>query len=82
MKKLLLTAALAWLLGCAAQKPVSNLTVIITPSLDNPFFSNGAEAATRKAVELGYQTPVQTHDDDAHKQDQVIDTAMAKGAAA
>lgn len=60
----------------------SRLVVVITPSHDNPFFKAEAEAADRKARELGYQTLVLSHDDDANKQDQLVDTAIARGAAA
>ena len=75
---------LVLLFGCApTEEPGSaNLIAIITPSHDNPFFKAEAEAADRKARELGYETLVQAHDDDAHKQDQLIDVAIAQGAAA
>ncbi len=82
MRKLIVAAALAVLWGCGAERTASNLIAIITPPHDNPFFKAEAEAAARKAEELGYETLVQTHDDDAHKQDQIIDMAIAKGAAA
>jgi len=55
---------------------------IVTPPHDNPFFKAEADAAAVKAIELGYQILVQTHDDDAHKQDQIIEMAIAKGAVA
>jgi erythritol transport system substrate-binding protein len=71
------------LLSACSQAPTtSNLIAIITPPHDNPFFKAEAEAAAAKAQELGYETLVQTHDDDAHKQDQIFDMAIAKGAAA
>ena len=60
----------------------SNLMVIITPSHDNPFFKAEADAAEARAQELGYDTLVLVHDDDAAKQDQLFDTAIAQGAAA
>lgn len=71
------------LLACGpAERSRSRLIAIITPSHDNPFFKAEAEAADRKARELGYETLVQTHDDDAYKQDQLFDVAIAKGAVA
>ena len=81
------TAAVALLglalLACGpAERSRSRLIAIITPSHDNPFFKAEAEAADRKARELGYETLVQTHDDDAYKQDQLFDVAIAKGAVA
>ena len=55
---------------------------IITPSHDNPFFKAEAEAASARARELGYDVTSQSHDDDAHTQDELIDAALANGAAA
>lgn len=60
----------------------SKLMVIITPSQDNPFFKTEAEAAEKKAKELGYETLVVSHDDDPTKQSELFDTAIAKKAAA
>ncbi len=74
--------------GCQpSQEPgdaggVATLIVIITPSHDNPFFKAEAEAADARAQALGYQTLVQSHNGDASIQDQLIDTAIARGAAA
>lgn len=58
------------------------LIAIITPSQDNPFFKAEAEAADAQAKKLGYQTLVLVHDDDANKQNQLIDTAIARKASA
>lgn len=58
------------------------LVVIITPSHDNPFFAAEAAGAKAKAEELGYTTQVYSHDDDANKQNELIDSAIAAGAAA
>lgn len=65
-----------------APKEKSNLIVIITPSMDNPFFGQEAAGAEARAKELGYQTLKFSHDDDAFKQSQLIDTAIARNAAA
>ena len=70
---------LAWL---NAPKERSNLIVIITPSLDNPFFGQEALGAEARAKELGYQTLKFSHGDDAYKQSELIDTAIARNAAA
>lgn len=56
--------------------------VIITPSHDNPFFKAEAEAAHARASELGYETLLLSHEDDANRQDQLVDTAITRGAAA
>src|SRR5499427_9217285 len=64
--------------GGSAKKPIA----IITPSHDNPFFKAEAETAAARARELGYDVSVNSHDDDAHKQDQLIDVAIANHAAA
>ncbi len=55
---------------------------VITPSHDNPFFKAEAEAAAARARELGYEPIVNVHDDDANKQDQLIDVAIARKVAA
>lgn len=51
---------------------------VITPSHDNPFFKAEADAAAARARELGYEVMVNVHDDDANKQDQLIDVAIAR----
>jgi erythritol transport system substrate-binding protein len=58
------------------------LIVIITPAHDNPFFKSEADAADAHAKELGYETLVLEHNDDAALQDQQFDTAIARKAAA
>ncbi len=82
-KSLSLTAlALAMALGSNAAKADGKLIAIITPSHDNPFFATEADGAAAKAKALGYDTLVLVHDDDANKQNQLIDTAIARKAAA
>ena len=69
----------------AAEAPAageSNLIVVITPPHENPFFGAMADIAVAKAEELGYETLSLVHDDDANKQDELFDTAIASGAAA
>ncbi|MFS2224420.1 D-ribose ABC transporter substrate-binding protein [Pantoea sp. B65] len=58
------------------------MIAIITPSHDNPFFKAEAEGAKAKALELGYTTLVASHDDDVNKQNQLIETAIARKAKA
>ncbi|UVO06650.1 D-ribose ABC transporter substrate-binding protein [Pectobacterium polonicum] len=60
----------------------NGLIAIITPSHDNPFFKAEAEGAITKAAELGYTTLVASHDDDVSKQNQLIETAIARKAKA
>ena len=72
-------AALAF---AASAQAADKLIVIITPSHDNPFFAAEATGAEAKAKELGYATQVYSHDDDAAKQDQLFDTAIASKASA
>jgi erythritol transport system substrate-binding protein len=75
-----LTALLA---GCGHLSKQGPRTIaIITPSHDNPFFKAEAESAAARARELGYKVTVNTHDDDAHKQDELFDMAIANHAAA
>ena len=60
----------------------ADLIAVITPSHDNPFFKAEAEGAAAKAKELGYEVLSLVHDDDANKQSQLIDTAIARQAKA
>ncbi|MBJ9569382.1 D-ribose ABC transporter substrate-binding protein [Citrobacter braakii] len=60
----------------------NGLITIITPSHDNPFFKAEADGAVAKAKELGYATLVASHDDDVNKQNQLIETAIARKAKA
>lgn len=70
--------------GCAgaSERNGPRTIAIITPSHDNPFFKAEAEGAAARARELGYQVLVNSHDDDAFKQDQLIDVAIAQHVAA
>jgi erythritol transport system substrate-binding protein len=75
--------ALVTLAGTSAMAAGNGkLLVIITPPHNNPFFATEADGAAAKAKELGYETLVLSHDDDANKQNQLIDTAIARKAAA
>jgi erythritol transport system substrate-binding protein len=58
------------------------LIAIITASLDNPFFVTMANTAKAEAEKLGYDTWVVSHNDDANKQNELVDTAISKKAAA
>src|SRR5271154_4546538 len=60
----------------------ADLIAVITPSHDNPFFKAEAEGAEAKAKQLGYDVLSLVHDDDANKQSQLIDTAIARKAKA
>jgi len=84
MRKTLL-AGVAMAMGFAVVPgPVSaaDLIAILTPSHDNPFFKAEAEGAKQRAEELGYETLVLVHDDDPNKQNELFDTAIARGAKA
>lgn len=87
MMKLTRRHAVATMLGAmafsaSASAQTAGLIAIITPSPDNPFFKAEADGAAAKAKELGYETLVASHDDDANKQSELIDTAIARGAKA
>lgn len=87
MMKLTRRVAVAAMFGVMALAPIAtaqaaDLIAIITPSPDNPFFKAEADGADSKAKELGYETLVASHDDDANKQSELIDTAIARGAKA
>lgn len=79
---LIVAVVAAGLLWLAPVRSHARLIVIITPSLDNPFFGQEAIAAEQRARQLGYQTLKFSHDDDAFKQSQLIDTAIARNASA
>lgn len=79
---LVVVAVLVLALNLVGRSERSNLIVIITPSLDNPFFGQEAAGAEARARELGYQTLKFSHEDDAFRQSQLIDTAIARNAAA
>lgn len=76
----MLFCALAALAGCHSvdKRP---LVVILVPSQDNPFFKAEADAASARASELGYRVRVDTHNDDAYRQDNLVDAAIASNAA-
>lgn len=69
-------------LAATATATAKDLIAIITPSHDNPFFKAEAQGAEARAKELGYDTLVLVHDDDANKQNQLFDTAIARKAKA
>jgi len=75
-------AAVLLSLSMASFAADQGLIAIITPSHDNPFFKAEADAASAKAVSLGYTTLVASHDDDVSKQNQLIETAIARKAKA
>ena len=79
---LAMASATSLLIAFGAQAADQKLIVIITPSHDNPFFAAEASAAEAEAKSLGYATQVYSHDDDASKQDQLFDSAIAAHAAA
>jgi erythritol transport system substrate-binding protein len=77
-----LGAAATMFMSVGAMAADQKLIVIITPSHDNPFFAAEATAADARAKALGYTTQVYSHDDDANKQDQLFDSAIAAKASA
>lgn len=74
----ILVSAMALILAVPALAAADTIA-IITPSHDNPFFKAEADGAAAKAVELGYETMVLVHDDDANKQSELFDSAIAAG---
>jgi len=77
-----LAAATLTLFTATGTAQAANLIAIITPSHDNPFFKAEADTANARAKALGYDTIVLVHDDDANKQSNLVDTAIARGAKA
>jgi erythritol transport system substrate-binding protein len=68
--------------GCRRADLNKPLIVILVPSQDNPFFKAEADAAASRALALGFRVRVDAHDDDAYRQDNLIDAAIASNAAA
>ncbi|HKF48996.1 MAG TPA: D-ribose ABC transporter substrate-binding protein [Terracidiphilus sp.] len=68
--------------GCRRIDNSKLLIVVIVPSQDNPFFKAEADAAAAHARSMGYRVRVDAHDDDAFRQDNLIDAAIASNAAA
>jgi erythritol transport system substrate-binding protein len=78
----LLPALLILLLSGCRSPDRRPLIFIIVPSQDNPFFKAEADAADAEAQRLGYRTRLDAHEDDAYRQDNLIDAAIASGSAA
>jgi erythritol transport system substrate-binding protein len=68
--------------GCHRAEMGRPLIVILVPSQDNPFFKAEADAAAARAQSLGYRVRVDAHEDDAYRQDNLIDAAIVSNAAA
>ena len=68
--------------GCHRDEHRKKLIVVIVPSQDNPYFKAEADAAAARALELGYRVRVDAHEDDAFRQDNLVDAAIASNAAA
>ncbi len=77
-------AALAGALALGTAMPAfsADLIAIITPAHDNPFYKAEAEGAEAKAKSFGYDVLSLSHDDDANKQSELVDTAIGRGAKA
>lgn len=67
--------------GCHRDEHRKKLIVVIVPSQDNPYFKAEADAAAARALELGYRVRVDAHEDDAYRQDNLVDAAIASNAA-
>lgn len=59
----------------------TNIAYIITPPTSNAFFATEAEVGAAKAKELGYEVKTVSHDDDASKQLEAIESAISDKAA-
>lgn len=81
LKRRLLVSAMALAMSGALPSfaAAADTIAIITPSHDNPFFKAEADGAAAKAKELGYETMILVHDDDANKQSELFDSAIAAG---
>jgi erythritol transport system substrate-binding protein len=83
LTRLLQAFSAAAILGLTAHAAsAKDLIAIIVPSPDNPFFKSEAIAAEARAKALGYDALVLVHNDDASKQNELFDTAIARKAKA
>jgi erythritol transport system substrate-binding protein len=79
-KRLLMSVMALGIAGAMSGTALAADTIaIITPSHDNPFFKAEADGAAAKAKELGYEAMVLVHDDDANRQNELFDSAIAAG---
>ena len=60
----------------------SKIIYCITPDTSNPYFKTVQEIATKTGEELGYEVKCASHSDDASKQLELFEAAVADGAAA
>jgi len=65
-----------------AAPAAGGLIYVITPAPSNTFFKAEADAAVAEAKQLGYDAQAFSHDDDANKQSQLVDAAIAAKAVA
>lgn len=79
---LLQCALLLPLIACHRARTQAKLISIIIPSQDNPYFKAEGDAAAERAQSLGYRTRIDSHNDDAYRQDNLIDAAIASNAVA
>lgn len=83
LNRLLTAGALLTILCSGCRRPDHRkLIAIIVPSQDNPYFKAEADAAAARAQALGYRVRVDAHEDDAYRQDNLVDAAIASNAAA
>ncbi len=79
MKLLLKIIAFSLGISLSGQALAKDVLAIVTPSHANPFFAAGAEGAKAKALELGYDIVTYSHDDDANRQREIIESVVAQG---
>lgn len=80
--RVIASTALGAAAGCNREGHRRRLIAIIVPSEDNPFFKAEGDAAAARAIALGYRVRVDAHNDDAYRQDNLVDVAIASNAAA
>jgi erythritol transport system substrate-binding protein len=78
-RRLMMSAMAIAMAGALPAFAAADTIAIITPSPDNPFFKAEADGAAARAAELGYEVMVLVHDDDANKQSELFDSAIAAG---
>jgi erythritol transport system substrate-binding protein len=75
-------APLSMTVGCHHANQEKKLIEILIPSQDNPYFKAEGDSAAARAITLGYRVRIDAHNDDAYRQDNLIDSAIASNASA
>lgn len=66
--------------AASAANDDAKLIAFVMPPSENPYYKAQTDAGVAKAEELGFEVLVQSHEQDSNKQDELMDTAIGRGA--